>query len=284
MNALQLRQHGLGTDLIPAALKLSAEPGWNQVAADWRWMIEHGTTFGFSASDGALVASGLTVVYDRAPFAWISMILVTSAFRRRGLATRLMQSCTEAIEAKGLVPALDASPEGRQVYLPLGFDDVYRTSRFLVERAPAAGGLAGVRPLRACDLPRVVAFDRPRAGGDRKTLLEHLLQRLPAAAWLAERDGEISGYILGRDGRLCPQLGPLLADDEATALALLEAAGAALQGPFCLDAGDHHPLLAHWLKRQGAQFITPFVRMLKGRGAPYDDPAKVFAIAGPELG
>jgi ribosomal protein S18 acetylase RimI-like enzyme len=283
MNVPEPRQHGLSADLIPSALQLSAEPGWNQVAADWRWMIEHGTSFGYSAPDGALVASGLTVIYDRAPFAWISMILVTAAFRRRGLATRLMQSCIEALEARGLVPALDASPEGRQVYLPLGFRDGYRTSRFLVQRAPTAGSKA-IRPLRAEDMPAVIAYDSERAGGERGSLLRHLHGRLPLAAWIAELGGRVAGYVLGRDGRLCPQLGPLIADDEATALALLEAAGASLQGPFCIDAGDHHKALARWLERHDAQFITPFVRMLKGREGPYDNPAKVFAIAGPELG
>src|SRR5688572_19846442 len=31
---------------IPAAARLSAEPGWNQVPADWQLMIEHGDSFG----------------------------------------------------------------------------------------------------------------------------------------------------------------------------------------------------------------------------------------------
>jgi hypothetical protein len=76
----------------------------------------------------------------------------------------------------------------------------------------------------------------------------------------------------------------MVAEDEATAIALLERAGGALGRAFCLDAGDHHAGLSAWLKRQQAQFITPFVRMLKGRDRPYDDPAKIFVIAGPELG
>ena len=284
MTVLDLSPLRLAPEHIPAALMLSAEPGWNQIAEDWAWMIGHGEAFGLSTPAGRLIASGLTVVYDQAPFAWISMILVTADFRRKGLATRLMQRCSEAIERRGLVPALDASPEGRQVYLKLGFNDFYRTSRFLVERPPAAGRPAGLRPLQADDLARITAFDRRHAGGDRSTLLRHLQQRLPAAAWLAEQDGKITGYALGREGRLCPQLGPVVAEDEATALALLEAAGAALGRPFCIDAGDHHAGLAAWLKRQRAQFITPFVRMLKGRDRPYDDPAKIFVIAGPELG
>lgn len=283
MSVTDLSPLQLGTEHIPAALELSAEPGWNQIAEDWAWMIGHGEAFGVAAGD-RLVASGLTVVYDDAPFAWISMILVTAEFRRRGLATALMRRCSEAIERQGLVPALDASPEGREVYLRLGFKDTYRTSRFLVERTPKSIRREDLRPVRNPDLPRLAAFDKRHSGGDRKTLLGHLLQRLPEAAWLAERNGEVAGFVLGRGGRLCPQLGPVVAEDEATAVALLEAAGAALRRPFCLDAGDHHAGLAAWLKRHQATFITPFVRMLKGRERSYDDPARVFVIAGPELG
>ena len=274
----------LSVEQIPDALLLSAEPGWNQIADDWAWMIGHGEAFGLATAAGKLVASGLTVVYDQAPFAWISMILVTADHRRKGLATQLMQRCTEAIERRGLVPALDASPEGRQVYLKLGFKDFYRTGRFLVERPPAVARQSGIRLLRAEDLPRLAAFDKRHAGGDRSSLLRHLHQRLPAAAWIAERGGTVIGYVLGREGRLCPQLGPIIAEDEPTAIALLEAAGAALGRPFCLDAGEHHAGLKLWLSRRQAQFITPFVRMLKGRTRPYDNPTKVFAIAGPELG
>ena len=50
--------HTLDTGRIPEALLLSAEPGWNQVAADWRLMIENGDSFGVSTEAGRLIASG----------------------------------------------------------------------------------------------------------------------------------------------------------------------------------------------------------------------------------
>ena len=112
---------------------LSAEPQWNQIAADWRLMLEAGDSFGLFTTEGRLVASGLTVPFD-GPFGWISMILVTQAFRRRGLATHLMRRCMDALLTKGLTPALDATPEGRQVYLHLGFKDVYTLTRFFAEK------------------------------------------------------------------------------------------------------------------------------------------------------
>ena len=113
-----------------AALRLSREPGWNQVAADWRLMLKVGDSFGLATNENRLVASGLTVPFH-SQFGWISMILVTAPFRRRGLATYLMSRCIGALRARGLVPALDATPEGRAVYRLLGFRDVYRINPFL---------------------------------------------------------------------------------------------------------------------------------------------------------
>src|SRR5688572_29382119 len=131
-----LTQRPLTLADIPAAVRLSAEPGWNQVPADWHLMIEHGDSFGRFTADGRLVASGLTVPFS-GRFGWISMILVSAEYRRRGLATQLMRSCIDALLGKNIVPALDATPEGRQVYLPLGFQDVYRITRYFAGKLKA---------------------------------------------------------------------------------------------------------------------------------------------------
>ncbi|HXV23122.1 MAG TPA: GNAT family N-acetyltransferase [Alphaproteobacteria bacterium] len=283
----ELRRHRLTIDLIPDALRLSEEPGWNQVAADWCWMIEHGDSFGFSTSDGQLVASGLTVRFN-GTFAWISMILVTEAYRRRGLATRLMQSCIEVLHQQNLVPALDASPEGRQVYLPLGFRDVYRTTRLFAPQPPTINAPSpakvAIAPMGETSLQSILTYDRAVSGTDRSELLRHLFGRCKGAAAIACREGRICGFVLARDGRRCAQIGPLAADDPETALVLLQRALAAIDGPVCLDVGDHHLQMRAWLDANGFIPVTPFIRMIEGRAEPFDDPRRVYVIAGPELG
>lgn len=277
----------LTQDDVPVALRLSEEPGWNQVAADWRWMIAHGDSFGFATTDTRLVASGLTVRFN-GPFAWISMILVTAAHRRRGLATRLMRSCIDVLHQQGLTPALDASPEGRQVYLPLGFRDVYRTTRMFAAQPPVGeqGVTAGVEvsAMGESDLAAVSAYDRNPAGTDRCELLRHLFGRQPRAAALSRRYGRVCGYVLARDGWRCGQIGPLVADDPDIALPLLRHALTSMSGPVCLDVGDHHASMRAWLDANGFSPVTPFIRMIEGRSEPFDDPSRVFVIAGPELG
>lgn len=283
----ELRFRRLAPDDIPSALHLSTEPGWNQVDADWRWMIAHGDSFGCSTADSGLVASGLTVRFN-GPFAWISMILVTARFRRRGLATRLMKSCIDALHGQSLVPALDASPEGRQVYLRLGFRDVYRTTRLFAGRPTTGRAVApsgvSLDAMSDSDLSPVAAYDRLPAGTDRSDLLRHLFSRHRRAAVIARRNGGICGYVLARDGRRCAQIGPLVADAPGIALGLLQQSLACLSEAVCLDLGDHHVHLRAWLEGNGFTPVTPFIRMIEGRAEPFDDPRRVFIIAGPELG
>jgi GNAT superfamily N-acetyltransferase len=283
----ELAQRRLTVADIPAAVRLSAEPGWNQVPADWQLMIEHGDSFGRFTPDGRLVATGLTVPFS-GRFGWISMILVTAEFRRRGLATQSMRSCIDALMGRGIVPALDATPEGRQVYLPLGFKDVYRITRYFAERpgsvdAPPPAAVT-VRPMREADVPAVSGYDAQPFGADRGFLLRHLLGRLPAGAHVAEGKGGIRGFVLGRGGRASTQIGPLVAKDAATAIALLRAALAGIAGPVCIDLGNAHAAVIEAVTRASFTPQFPFIRMIHGRSEPFDDPQRVVAIAGPELG
>jgi GNAT superfamily N-acetyltransferase len=283
----ELIQRRLTPADIPAAVRLSAEPGWNQVPADWQLMIEHGDSFGRFTADGRLVASGLTVPFS-GRFGWISMILVTAEFRRRGLATQSMRSCIDALMGRGIVPALDATPEGRQVYLPLGFKDVYGITRYFADKPGAVdaprSSSATVRPMREGDLAAVFAYDAKPFGADRAFMLRHIHGRLSAVAHVAEGQGGIRGFVLGRDGRASTQIGPLLAEDAATAIALLRAALAGVTGSVCIDMSNVHEPVIEAVTRAGFAPQFPFIRMIHGRNQPFDDPQRVVAIAGPELG
>src|SRR5439155_829120 len=155
-----LRPVALTPERIAGGLLLSAEAGWNQIADDWRFMLDAGAGFGFADGSDRLVASGLTV--DFADYAWISMILVTPAWRRLGA---------------------------------------------------------------------------------------------------------VSGFVMARPGRLSAQIGPLVAEDDATALALLARAGQAIGGPVCLDLFDQRRALRDWLDGLGFRPLTRFFRMVRGPAA-----------------
>jgi hypothetical protein len=248
-------------------------------------MLEHGDSFGVVTARDRLVATGLTVNFPDGGFGWISMILVTSEYRRMRLATNVMHHCNAALRRRGLIAALDASPQGRQIYLPLGFADSRTMTRLRGTVHPSARARqAPVRAVTMADLPAIAAYDAVAAGTQRRSLIAHLFARLPGGAFIAERDGAVRGYVLARDGRACAQVGPLVADDDGVAISLLQQACIGIGGPVCLDLGDQHPAAQRWLRDQGFLDVTTFVRMIQHRATPFDDPARIYAVAGPELG
>jgi ribosomal protein S18 acetylase RimI-like enzyme len=276
---------GLTAADLDGAVALNAEAGWNQTAADWLFMLQQGEGMGVR-HDGLIATSMLLPQGNR--FAWIAMILVTVRWQRRGLASELMRLCITHADELGLVAGLDATEAGRQVYLPLGFADIYQLTRWQVTRlqtdgAKATGG-AGVRPMTTNDLDRVAAWDRDISGAPRNALLRHLHGRCPERAFILESGGNVRGFVLARNGRLASQIGPLSADDEAGAIALLQPAIAAAPGLIFLDAADHHGNFLAILADLGFTKQRGYMRMLRGRGRPLDDPSRVFLIAGPELG
>jgi GNAT superfamily N-acetyltransferase len=274
------------TDL-DAALVLSQEAGWNQIAADWRIFLELGRVIGLTRDGGKLVATAAMLPYG--PFAWISMVLVTASERRQGVARWLLRRCVDELLAQKLVPVLDATPAGRAVYIGLGFQDCWTMRRLVAKtlQQPASGSDAPgitIRTLDARDWPQIVAYDKIVFGADRSVLLRRLAARLPAAALVAERQGRITGYLLGRDGRTMSQLGPLAAEHETIAIALLAQAVTAVPPPLVVDLPDRHAVLGDWLSKLNFHAERPLTRMVYGRSTAFDNVARLFTIAGPELG
>jgi hypothetical protein len=130
----------------------------------------------------------------------------------------------------------------------------------------------------------MVAYDSRVFGLDRAHILRHLYARAPALAHVAESGGVLRGFVLGRDGRTATQVGPLVAEDSATAIALVRAALGGIQGPAYVDSLDGQGAFNQHLAACGFKAQRSFTRMLVGRSTPFDDPQRSFAIAGPELG
>jgi GNAT superfamily N-acetyltransferase len=255
---------------IPAGLALVSEAGWNQTAADWRFMLAAGRGRGLRDDSGRLIASSIVLPY-RPGVGWVGMVLVGAAYRKRGHATRLIEDAVAYCRTAGLVPMLDATPPGREVYRRLGFADGETIERW---RGQGGGGTvaAGVT-----DVERAIELDRAAFGADRSALIVDLAQR--AGAPFLSFAG---GTLLGRRGRTATQLGPLLASERATALTLCERAIDAAHGPVLLDIPARETALRQLLESRGFALERSFTRM--SLGAPVALGETMRAIAGPELG
>lgn len=259
-------------------LALSTEAGWNQNEADWRLFLAHGVTFGVR-DGGRLIATAALLPHDAAE-AWIGMVLVTAAWRRRGLATRLMAQCLGAARDARLTASLDATPDGAAVYGRIGFAPTLELRRLRLERphgslhSRSEAGPGAAAP----GLEDFVARDRAALGCDRSRLLGALARRTGSRLVAAG-----SAAALVRDGRTGRHLGPLFAPDAGGALALVRGI-AADGGALVLDAPAAHGEFVAALVRDGWTVERPFRRMRFGGPPPHPPEPPPFAIAGPEYG
>jgi len=265
----------LREDELDDALALSAEAGWNQTAADWALMLRLGSTFAVR-DGGRVVATALALPY--APvLGWVSMVLVHGPYRRRGLATRLVERATATLTAAGLLPVLDATPDGAEVYARMGYRPVDRLMRW---RGPGSGD-GDARAAGPAPGAGLLELDRTAFGADRGAVLADLAAR-PAPAVAVDPEG--SGFLLSRAGRTATQLGPLVARDAATAVALLRHGLDGVTGTAVADVPERATAVAGLLEARGFAPERPFVRMAHGRDAIAGEQALIHAIAGPELG
>jgi GNAT superfamily N-acetyltransferase len=266
----------LGANDAPAGLALSTEAHWNQNEADWRFFLGHGTVFGIRDGDGRLVASSALLPYAPGN-AWISMVLVTANWRRRGLATRLVDACLDAATRLGLTTWLDATPDGAAVYGRLGFEPASELRRLRLENAvPQQAGTP--QPLSNGDFEEFISRDRRGIGFDRRALLTEISGR-PESQLLS--NGGATALV--RDGRTARYIGPLFADRPDRALALVREIARSKAGPVLIDAVSTQDDFLAGLTGSGWTFERPFLRMRLGRVivSPIELP---FAVAGPEYG
>lgn len=261
------------------ALALSAEAGWNQTADDWRMMIARGHATGIEDECGKLIASALALPYD-SDVAWISMVLVTADWQRKGIAKRLVAERLGHLMQDNYTAFLDATPAGAEVYRRLGFETVRRMTRWQ-RRLPETGARRQTFTIAPAQLSDIVALDRRAMGANRRFILEDMHKRDGAIA-LSAPGGR--GFVLSRRGRLATQIGPVTAEAPRIAMDLLDAMLVRAPAPVFIDAFDDQEEFSSRLAQNGFVVQRTFERMVKGPRREAGDRSLSFAAAGPELG
>lgn len=262
---------------VPEGLALSDAAGWNQTADDWRLFITQGRVFGLrDGGAGPLVATAAALPYEGG-IGWVSMVLVDPAWRHQRLATTLMARCVEHLRSLGATPVLDATPAGQQAYLRVGFIDGFALARWEGE---APKGTSASQPSQP-DAAAVFRLDKAASGCGRAFLLADFLQRPASRIWMSPGG---TGFAIAREGRRATQIGPIVADGENAAIALLQDALAAVSGRVFLDVPERWSALRAWLEQNGFARQRSFVRMSLGAAPITSVNDRLFLLAGPEFG
>lgn len=270
---------------IALGMRLKSLAGWNQLASDWELLLNVGDKGNFVALyHGKEAGTVITLPYQHR-FSWIGMVLVDPAFRGLGIGTTLLNKAIACAKGKGTI-RLDATPQGKKLYETLGF----QTERELVRmERPASKEL--LPPSQNCKivsidlLHQLVKADTAVFGANRGKVLNHLFHHAPQYAFYIEKKGIVTGYCLGRSGSNFEQIGPIIAENQHDARALLlTAMVSCYHKPVIVDVLTENTPWLDILESLEFKIQRPLIRMYLGELTHPGNPALQYAITGPELG
>ena len=140
-----------------------------------------------------------------------------------------------------------------------------------------------IAPIDDAVWPELCRYDAAAFGSDRRALLARLragpAERTCGAARWPHRG--LPAGTRWADVRAAWAVGH---EDDAAVARRSSRAMAAIDGPIYVDLADSHIAVGTWLEALGFTAQRPLTRMVYRRPAGFDDPARTYAVVGPEFG
>ena len=284
-----LRQASLSE--LSCILDWAADEGWNPGRDD-------AAAFHASDPDGFFVAeidgqimAAISVVNHDATLAFLGLYLCCPAYRGQGIGFALWSHALAHAGTRTV--GLDGVADQQDNYARSGFVRTGATARYEGSLAALEAGPdkaeAGSEDLRACrdaDTEAVAALDLAANGFARPAFLSvwcrDAADRKTTLLW---RDGAVAGMATARLCRDGSKIGPLVAPDQAGALALVGAAARSVGATqLIVDVPETQPGFQAALDAHG--FVSGFATARMYRGAPPRPaaPATLWGVATLELG
>ncbi|NGN62352.1 GNAT family N-acetyltransferase [Streptomyces sp. A7024] len=267
----------LATSELAAIQDLAYGRDWYYPDRTWQLLFDVGELHGIAGPRGELLAVGAVTRFG-AELAAIGMVMTDPGFEGRGLSRRVMERLVERAGAAAQV-TLYATTAGRPLYEKLGF--AATASSVMYVGRPAGVTPAGrSRPAEPADLPAILELDARAMGVDRSQLLIRLFDYADQLR-VIESDGRLLAYGGAWRGADKLVIGPVIAEDDAGALALLDDIASSARGTLRLEAHSDRPHLTKWATDHGLReqaTITPMAlldRPLPGERALWHIPLSV---------
>jgi GNAT superfamily N-acetyltransferase len=266
---------------LPLGLELCRLAGWNQTEADWRRLQALESQGVFVACDHGLPCGTASAISYGSDIGWIGMVLVHPSARGRGIGTQLLERCVQYLRGRRVAHIqLDATDQGRPVYLKMGFAAGRPIDRHAGEASFRAA--PDLREIAEADWGELARLDRSAFGADRLVLLHRLAEEGPSAV-VTDSLG-IAGYGLTRPGHQASFLGPVVARTPQAAEAVIRSLLSKLpRGPTFWDILPDNSAAVRLAAAMGFVPARCLTRM--HLGFPPDEYVEhVFGAAGFEFG
>lgn len=258
---------------LPFVDALRQRENWNQTPDDLARLLGYEPQGCFVACwDGVLVGSVTTTTYGR-ELGWIGMMLVHPEYRRRGIASALIQTSLDYLnDLNTRCVKLDATPAGKFVYERLGFQAEWEFHRWERE-----GKSPPVVSRSASQTFAPPSMDAQAFGVDRSRWLNQT-----AKVSQLVQHGHSFGML--RTGSRAAYLGPLVAEHKDIAHEIIQDLIGSCESQIIWDVPGPNPEAVKFAEAFQFRPVRHLLRMWTGRELIAGDVSLQYALVDPATG
>ena len=273
----------LGDTDIDQLHQLSIGVGWPHRPEDWRLVIGLGQGFVACDAIGRLLGSAMWWPFGE-HFATVGMVITSPRLQTQGAGRELMDMIFAQSGTRDL--RLNSTKAGYRLYRALGFEATGRVfqhqGQAVAPSAPVPAG-PGLRPIAPADLEALARLDAAAYGADRSRVIAALLAL--SSGTLIERDGAVAGFALCRPFGRGHVVGPIVAEDDEMAIALLAPHVEAHRGTFLrVDTAQEQGAFGAFLESCGLTIFDSVTTMIRGKAHGASEAARTFGLVNQALG
>jgi len=270
------------------AYKLNMAERWNDRKEDLLRMYNYQPEGCFIAEvKKEPVGHVFTVSYGK--LAWLGLLIVEAEYRRKGIATQLMNKAIDYLLQHGAQTIkLEAATQVSELYRKLGFIDEYGSLRLSKTiKKPTRQKRDSTTAITKENINKIAAFDKKYFGADRTKILVSLFKENPQLCFANYDKATVEGYLMCRKAENGYSLGPFVCNPESTRTAknLLQACMNSLENTtLYVGVPETNKNAVDLLTAHGFTQYSRSIRMRRGPELTNEEVRGVFAIGGPMKG
>ena len=289
-------------DEVAQAVEWAAAEGWNPGHGDMHGFLAQDPEAFLMAEEGGRMRACISAARYGADFGFIGFYIAAPELRGQGLGMAVWRAGMARLAGRRI--GLDGVVAQQANYRKSGFSLAWNNARYV---GAVAAGMA-LPSTASVPFERLVAYDAACFGVARADFLRAWIAGpgrvalvlpgagsplpgassvLPGAGFPSPGAGfpspALRGFAVARPGREGARVGPLFADDQAGAAALLAGLAAAIPGPLVLDVPEANPAAVALAQAAGMLKVFETARMYVG-APPAMALEKVFGVTSLEFG
>jgi GNAT superfamily N-acetyltransferase len=253
----------------------------------WNPGLEDALPFYFSDTTGFFIEKlngepigCISAVAHTDTYGFLGFYVVAPPYRHKGYGLALWNQAIKHLGKRTM--GLDGVVTQQENYGKSGFQFFYNNLRFSGKVRGVSDG--SLQPVNTLPFKSIVDFDKKVIGYDRSIFLQHFTTMPNCCALAKVEKGNLVGYGVIRKCVTGYKIGPLFAEDPATAEQIFLGLSAPVEGSdIFLDIIDTHSHALELAARHGLKKVGETARMYKGT-PPRQKIENIFAVSTLELG